>query len=109
MRWPRSLPLLSSKPDVGRRPILVRRVAGVSMEPYAGPGAVVVAFGVFRKLRAYDVVIIRQNGLEKIKRILKIRDGQLFVVGDNPRHSTDSRHFGWIPRDHVVGKVIWPH
>lgn len=92
-----------------REPILVRRVAGESMEPYVGPGAVVVARGVFIKLKKYDVVVVRQHGIEKIKRILQIKDGKLFLVGDNPAKSKDSRHFGWVPSDWVVGKVIWPH
>lgn len=92
-----------------REPIMVRRVSGESMQPYVGPGAVVVARGVFIKLKKYDVVVVRQHGIEKIKRILQIKDGKMFLVGDNPSKSKDSRHFGWVPTDWVVGKVIWPH
>lgn len=92
-----------------REALFMRRVAGESMQPYVGPGAVVIARGVFIKLKKYDVVVVRQHGIEKIKRILKIKDGKLFLVGDNPTKSKDSRHFGWIPADWVVGKVIWPH
>ncbi|MEX2007884.1 MAG: signal peptidase I [Candidatus Spechtbacterales bacterium] len=29
-----------------------------------------------------------------------------FVLGDNPAHSTDSRHFGYVPRSAIIGKVI---
>lgn len=55
------------------------------------------------------MVIIRHDGLEKIKRIKRV-DPQhgIYVLGDNPGCSTDSRHFGWIDRDAVVGRVVWP-
>lgn len=92
-----------------KRPLLVRKVAGSSMEPYVGPGAIVIARGVFLRLKKYDVVVVRQNGIEKIKRILHIKHGKIFLIGDNPQRSTDSRHFGWISTRSVVGKVIWPH
>lgn len=52
------------------------------------------------------VVVIRHNGLEKIKRIQDIQDSQVFVVGDNPSQSTDSRQFGWLPVSHVQGRVV---
>ncbi len=35
----------------------------------------------------------------------------LFVMGDNRAHSTDSRHFGPIPQDWVIGTLalrLWP-
>ena len=37
--------------------------------------------------------------------------GRVFVLGDNPRHSLDSRNFGAVPVEQVVGvdyKIIWP-
>ena len=98
MKSLRSLPLLKPHKWLhAGKPIFVRRVSGVSMEPYVGPGAVVVARSVFVKLKKYDVVVVRQHGIEKIKRVLHVRNGKIFLVGDNPNKSTDSRHFGWIP------------
>nr|WP_081773026.1 signal peptidase I [Bacillus sp. EB01] len=41
----------------------------------------------------------------------KVPKGKLFVMGDNRLESWDSRHFGFIPAEQVVGKVnllYWP-
>ncbi|MFE8700287.1 signal peptidase I [Cytobacillus sp. FJAT-54145] len=40
-----------------------------------------------------------------------VPEGQVFVLGDNRLGSWDSRHFGFVPVDQVVGKVnlrYWP-
>ena len=86
----------------------MRRVAGESMLPALRPGGIVLAHAFFRTLRAGDVVIARHDGLEKIKRIRRIEPPRVFLVGDNPGRSTDSRQFGWLDERAVIGKVVWP-
>ncbi|MGM9987770.1 MAG: signal peptidase I [Bacillaceae bacterium] len=49
--------------------------------------------------------------LEELTGEKRVPEGYLFVEGDNRVKSWDSRHFGFIPIDHVVGKVnlrYWP-
>jgi hypothetical protein len=73
------------------------------------PGQLVFVSGWFWRLKPGHVVVFRHNGLEKIKRItaVDVKKGY-FVEGDNRKYSTDSRHFGWIPRDAIIARVIMP-
>lgn len=61
-----------------------------------------------RNLTPGTIVIIRHNGLEKIKRISEVLQGGVVVLGDNPSHSTDSRSFGTVPYSAIVAKVLIP-
>jgi signal peptidase I len=37
---------------------------------------------------------------------VKLSDREVFVLGDNRNHSTDSRTFGPLPLDNIVGKAV---
>jgi phage repressor protein C with HTH and peptisase S24 domain len=87
--------------------LLLRRVVGTSMAPALQPGRIVVG-GRFVRLKTGDIVVIRHDGIEKIKRVTAINETGIFVEGDNRAYSTDSRHFGWIPMVNVRAKVWWP-
>jgi phage repressor protein C with HTH and peptisase S24 domain len=88
--------------------IVFRRVVGKSMLPTLKPGRIVIATSIYFRLKNDDVVIIYHNGLEKVKRIQSIKNGSIFVVGDNASQSTDSNVFGWLDKSEVKAKVIWP-
>lgn len=86
--------------------MLIRRVIGVSMLPALMPGKLVFARTKFFRLKVGDIIIFQHNGLEKIKRIKTIDSESITVEGDNKVSSTDSRHFGSVSRNNVIGKVI---
>ncbi len=61
----------------------------------------------FFKLEKGDLVAIKKDKREMIKRVKAIKEGKIFVLGDNEKISLDSRNFGWIEKSEVIGKVIW--
>ncbi|HEX7963882.1 MAG TPA: nickel-type superoxide dismutase maturation protease [Candidatus Saccharimonadales bacterium] len=87
--------------------IVLRRVVGDSMTPVLRPDQLIIAWRT-RRVRPGDVVIALHDGKEKVKRLHSVSDGQVFLLGDNPNASTDSRHFGWLPQRAVFAKVLWP-
>lgn len=49
--------------------------------------------------------------LEELTGKKKVPEGQMFVLGDNRPYSKDSRVFGFVPMDRIVGEVkmrYWP-
>ncbi|MDJ0707325.1 MAG: nickel-type superoxide dismutase maturation protease [Leptolyngbyaceae cyanobacterium MO_188.B28] len=88
------------------------RVTGRSMEPLLQPGDEILIAP-----RAYwrsppsisDIVIARRPDrldLRVIKRVTDVSaDGACFLTGDNLQASTDSRTFGWVTPEHILGRV----
>ena len=77
------------------------------MLPALRPGQLVMAFK-SQRMKPGDVVILRHNGIEKVKRIHTLTAEGAYVLGDNQRESTDSRQFGVIPLEDILGKVVMP-
>lgn len=104
MKLPKYLKKLSSL----RRPFIIRRVVGLSMVPRLIPGKIIIVATWQRNAKPGDVIVALHNKKEIIKRIERHESGKIFVVGDNLPYSTDSRHYGWLPEDAVVGTLLWP-
>lgn len=75
------------------------------MAPALSHGQIVLA--VRRRARLGDIVVLRHGGLDKIKRVAKVRPGEVFVLGDNSAQSTDSSEFGWLPETTLQAVVLW--
>jgi SOS-response transcriptional repressor LexA len=54
-----------------------------------------------------DIVVAKIKDLEIIKRVIFVRDDEVYLQGDNEHQSTDSRNFGWINNRQIVGKAVW--
>ena len=88
--------------------MLLRRilVEGDSMRPTLEPGDRVVCVRA-RRVSTGDLVAVHdpRDGRLLVKRVATV--DPLTVVGDNAEASTDSRAFGTLDADHVVGKVVY--
>ena len=57
-----------------------------------------------------QIVIVNLNGIEICKRIKKIKTIEknilIWIEGDNKKNSFDSRNFGWIKKEFIIGNVL---
>ena len=79
-------------------------VDGVSMVPALAPGdRLLVSWRARPKVGG--VVVVRRGARLDVKRAVRRVDGGWWVEGDNEAASTDSRHYGVVPAEDVVGVV----
>ena len=84
-------------------------VAGASMEPTLRHGDRLVIWRSGR-VRAGDIVALddpRDPGRTLLKRVASLQPAGVFVLGDNPQWSTDSRHFGPVGTRSLIGKAVY--
>ncbi len=127
-RFPRALPAalgvaLVAVLAVTRWVAVPWTVVGPSMEPTLFPGdRVVVDLRALRGRapRVGDVVVVLgPHDLAMVKRVAPppdptadpagsgVENGLVWVVGDNAADSVDSRTFGPVPRERLLGVVRW--
>ena len=100
-------------PEIVKRllPIFIMTARGKSMVPYVADGQSVVVNALAFKIKnpqIGDVVLVQHphRNIVILKRITRVKNNAYFVEGDNSAHSTDSRHFGYVDKTHIRGKVI---
>ena len=75
--------------------VLVQKLKGVAGKP---------------KLRKGDIIWLTHplhSDRQIIKRVSRVsQEDGLYILGDNPKESTDSRTFGAVPRSKVLGRVV---
>lgn len=81
------------------------------MEPRVKNGNVVLVSGIrylFQSPKVGDIIAFKNSdGKILIKRITKKENKQIFIEGDNKKDSLDSKKFGMISEDMVLGQVIY--
>jgi signal peptidase I len=85
-------------------------VSGLSMIPTLAPGERLLVRN-DGPIVLGDIVVFKQANQFDVKRVLHIEADGIFVQGDNDLVSTDSRNYGLIPFDDVIGTVtyrLWP-
>ena len=89
-------------------------MSGSSMVPTLGDGEMIL-INPYTRSYAIGMVVLCMHPVERledgtpyfmVKRISDIQSGGVFVLGDNPPASTDSRHFGWLSNNLIVGEVV---
>ncbi|PIR98156.1 MAG: nickel-type superoxide dismutase maturation protease [Candidatus Colwellbacteria bacterium CG10_big_fil_rev_8_21_14_0_10_42_22] len=86
-------------------------VYGNSMEPTYPSGSKIFVSKLFYKLikpKVGDAIVLKdpRDGRLILKRVKSIKKNIFRVEGDNHRSSTDSRVFGEINKEHIIGKAI---
>ena len=91
------------------RQVIGIRVEGDSMAPRLNSGDVVLV-DPKAPIEPGDVVLARhpfRSSVRILKRLISVEpDGRLYLEGDNPEESTDSRNFGTVSSADLLGKVI---
>jgi nickel-type superoxide dismutase maturation protease len=86
------------------------KISGHSMAPKIKNQDSVLASGIyywFFSPKINDVVVFSYKNNNLVKRIAGIKNGKYFLQGDNKNDSLDSRKFGFILRNQILGKVIY--
>ena len=93
-------------------PISKYKIIGESMYPILRSGDFVLVNRLaylYSAPKIGDIVAARdpRDGKIIIKRVIKIENTKYHVEGDNRTASTDSRDFGLIDKNNIIGKVIF--
>lgn len=117
-RW--DIVVFKSVEKDARHPTLVKRIVGMPGERIMIRGGKVFADGEvlptpdFMPDNLYytsDEMLPMKYGVRAEDEYSRVPEGHYLVLGDNSEHSRDGRYFGWLPEEHIVGRVAsiwWP-
>lgn len=92
---------------LGRRRGII--VEGNSMSPTLENGEKIFIKSA-KKIEVGDIVLAKhpyKKSVKILKRVAEItEDGKLNLIGDNPSESSDTRSFGLILTENVIGKAV---
>lgn len=102
--------VVALRPPSDPKTIYVKRIIGVPGDTlYITPDAVYV--NNHRLIETYVHLIDPSGPENEPLGVVKLDKNQYFVMGDNRQNSTDSRVFGYVPRQNIIGRaefVFWP-
>ena len=90
---------------LGRRQLVV--VQGDSMEPYISAGDEPLVAPA-RKPSVKTIVLAHhptKPNVLLIKLVDRVRNGEFYLTGINKSASSDSRDFGWLANEQLVGRI----
>lgn len=80
-------------------------VDGTSMNPTLHNGQVCISTSFFKAKNGQIVAAIDPDGYEVVKRMI-LKDGKVFLYGDNEEESYDSQFYGAISNSQIKGIVF---
>lgn len=96
-----SSPSSSLQNSDGTPQILVKRVIAIG-----GDHLQIIDNIVYLNGQVLEENYINSEGMDTPDIDVYIRDGNVFCMGDNRNHSTDSRFFGQVPLDNIEGRCF---
>lgn len=82
-------------------------VRGHSMEPSAKEGDFVFVWKLFFRPKEGDMVVFLKPASQELflKRVARVGRSACWLEGDNKQDSKDSRQFGWVPKQAILGRA----
>ncbi len=93
-----------SNPDID----YIKRIIGTPGDRIMLKDSVVTRNGVaLSEPYAKQPINVFEGGFLQTGQEVVVPEGYVFVMGDNRPRSSDSREFGFVPQEHIVGKVFF--